>query len=115
VWALTLLAEMAQRRGDAAIAEKRYKRALALAPRDSYLLGAYADFLLDQKRHADVTWPLLGEPDPHRRLLLRRALALQQLAGQRQRLPADVKPNLRPASRRRAARRHRAPTRAGAL
>lgn len=51
-WSLTLLAEMAQRRGDAAMAETRFRRALLLNPRDSYLLGAYADFLLEQGRAA---------------------------------------------------------------
>jgi tetratricopeptide (TPR) repeat protein len=77
-WALTSLAEMAARRGDAAAAEARFQRALRLAPRDTYLLGAYADFLLDQGRAAAVVSLLAG----HERvdgLLLRHALALQAL------------------------------------
>jgi Tfp pilus assembly protein PilF len=54
VWTLTLLAEMAERRGDSTSAETRYKRALAMLPRDSYLLGAFSDFLLEQRGHAEV-------------------------------------------------------------
>lgn len=54
LWALTLLGELAARRGDAARAEQRFRQALLLAPADSYLLGAYADLLLDQGRHAEV-------------------------------------------------------------
>jgi Tfp pilus assembly protein PilF len=89
VWALTLLAEMAARRGEAALAETRFRDALALAPRDSYLLGAYADFLLDQRRAADVA-SLLQEQARIDALLLRRALALQLLPGREQALAADV-------------------------
>ena len=89
-WALTLLAEMAQRRGDTAVAEARYKRALAMAPNDSYLLGAYADFLLDQKRAGEVL-TLLRDQSRIDALLLRRALALQQQGGNAGALAADVK------------------------
>jgi tetratricopeptide (TPR) repeat protein len=74
-WVLGSLAEMAARRGDAASARARYRQALALAPGDSYLLAAYADFLLEQRRH-DAVLALLA---PHLRvdgLLLRYALAL---------------------------------------
>jgi predicted Zn-dependent protease len=90
VWALTLMAEMAERRGDAAVAESRYRRALGLSPRDSYLQGAYADFLLEQKRPAEVL-EMLKDQSRIDALLLRRALALQQQGGQRQALAADVK------------------------
>ncbi|WP_449405985.1 hypothetical protein [Massilia phosphatilytica] len=38
-WVLTMLAEMAQRRGAAAIADARFGAALREAPRDTYLLG----------------------------------------------------------------------------
>lgn len=89
-WVLTLLAEMATRRGDAATAEARYRRVLATSPRDSYLLGAYADFLLDQKRPREAVH-LLRE---HRRidaLLLRYALALQQQATRKDELDAAMK------------------------
>ena len=89
-WALTLLAEMAQRRGDATVAEARYQRALAMAPNDSYLLGAYADFLLEQKRPARVL-TLLRDQSRIDALLLRRALALRQQGGQQKALDADVK------------------------
>jgi tetratricopeptide (TPR) repeat protein len=80
VWALTLLAEIAERRGESAVAETRYKRALALSPRDSYLIGAYADFLLDQRRPHDVIALVKGQTRIDG-LLLRHALALRQLPG----------------------------------
>ena len=89
-WALTLLAEMAQRRGDTAVAEARYKSALAMAPNDSYLLGAYADLLLEQKRPGEVL-TLLRDQSRIDALLLRRALALQQHDGKSSALAADVK------------------------
>jgi len=89
-WALTLLAEMAQRRGDTAVAEARYKSALAMAPNDSYLLGAYADFLLDQQRPGEVL-TLLRDQSRIDALLLRRALALQQQDGKSSALATDVK------------------------
>ena len=77
-WVLTLLAEIAERRGNAAVAQARYKKALALSPRDSYLLGAYADFLLDQKRPAEVLELVKGQTRIDG-LLLRQALALKQM------------------------------------
>ncbi|MYM69520.1 hypothetical protein GTP45_22135 [Pseudoduganella sp. FT55W] len=89
VWALTLLAEMAQRRADGAAAEARFRQALALSPRNSYLQGAYADFLLEQGRHAEVL-TLLRDQERIDALLLRRALALQQ-SGQQRAMQADVK------------------------
>lgn len=75
-WAQTLLAELAARRNDPQ-ADAHFRAALALSPRDSYLLGAYADYLLDQHRAADVLRLLQAH---HRvdSLLLRHALALQQ-------------------------------------
>lgn len=80
VWVLTLLAEIAERRGESALAEARYRRALQLSPQDSYLLGALADFLLDQRRGGEVT-ALLREQTRVDGLLLRYALALQQVRG----------------------------------
>jgi predicted Zn-dependent protease len=77
VWVLTLLGEMAQRRGDAKTAEQRFQRALALDARDSYLLGAYADFLLEQKRAPEVI-ALVKDHTRIDGLLLRHALALRQ-------------------------------------
>ena len=79
-WVLTLLAEIAERRGRSAVAEERYKKALAMSPRDSYLLGAYADFLLDQKRAAEVI-ALVKDQTRIDGLLLRYALALKQMPG----------------------------------
>jgi Tfp pilus assembly protein PilF len=76
LWALTLLGEMAVRRGDATLAEKRFRQALTLAPDDSYLLGAYADLLLDQGRHAEVQ-VLLHDRLRIDGLLLRHAIAAQ--------------------------------------
>ena len=75
-WAQTLLAELAARANDPR-ADAYFRAALALSPRDSYLLGAYADYLLDQHRAADVIRLLQAH---HRvdSLLLRHALALQQ-------------------------------------
>jgi uncharacterized protein (TIGR02996 family) len=81
VWVLTLLAEMAERRGDARSAEQRFQKALAMSPRDSYLLGAYADFLLDQKRPAEAA-RLVRDQTRIDALLLRHALALKQMGGQ---------------------------------
>lgn len=89
-WVLTLLAEMATRRGDAATAEARYRRALAISPRDSYLLGAYADFLLDQKRPREVA-DLLREHQRIDALLLRYALALQPQAARKVEYGAALK------------------------
>lgn len=80
VWVLTLLAEMAERRGDTAAAEERFRRALALDPRDSYLVGAYADFLLDRKRPGEVV-ALVQHQTRIDGLLLRHALALKQIPG----------------------------------
>lgn len=88
-WVQTLLAEMATRRGDAASAEASYRRALGASPRDSYLLGAYADFLLDQKRPREVA-DLLREHQRIDALLLRYALALQQQATRKDELGAAM-------------------------
>lgn len=77
-WALTMLAELAARRGDAPLAQRRFVTALRVAPADPYLLGAYADFLLDRGRAADVP-ALLKAHHRNDALLLRHALALQAL------------------------------------
>ena len=58
LWVVTLLAEMAERNGDTNAAESHFKQALTIDSDDSYLLGAYADFLLDHGRAAEVV-PLL--------------------------------------------------------
>jgi tetratricopeptide (TPR) repeat protein len=77
VWAHTILGELAEQLGYVAAAEKHFRDALSLA-RDPYLVGAYADFLLDQDRPGEVLALLQGESriDP---LLLRLALAEQRL------------------------------------
>jgi len=77
-WALTLAAEIAARRGEPAAAESHFRAALALDPRDSYLRGAYADFLLLAGRARDVL-PLVANDTKNDSLLLRLALAEQVL------------------------------------
>ena len=79
VWTLTVLGELAARIGDAGAAERRFRAALAIAGSDGYLLGVYADHLLDQNRPGDVAALLAAQTqvDP---LLLRLALA-EQLVG----------------------------------
>lgn len=74
VWALTRLAEIEERRGDAAAAERAFRQALALDVADVYLLAAYADFLLDRDRAREVL-TLLAERGRADVLLLRLALA----------------------------------------
>jgi hypothetical protein len=74
VWALTRLAEIEERRGDAAAAERAFRDALALNVADVYLLAAYADFLLDQARPREVI-TLLAQRGRADVLLLRLALA----------------------------------------
>jgi tetratricopeptide (TPR) repeat protein len=78
IWALTVLAELAARAGDTAAAEMHYREALAVGRRDAYLLAAYADFLFDRQRPADVVRLLADETatDP---LLLRLAMAERML------------------------------------
>ena len=53
-WLQGLLAESAERLGEWAQAESHYRKALALTPEDNFLLVAYADFLLDRNRPAEV-------------------------------------------------------------
>jgi len=77
-WALTLAAEIAARQGTFDAAERHFLAALALDPRDPYLKGAYADFLLDRSRPAEVH-SLLRDETKNDGLLLRLALAEQRL------------------------------------
>jgi predicted Zn-dependent protease len=81
-WALTLAAEIAARRGDFAAAERHFRDALVLDPRDAYLKGAYADFLIDRGRPHDVL-PLLRGDAANDGLLLRLALAERRLPAAR--------------------------------
>ncbi len=78
LWALTALAQMAESLGDYKTAEQRFEQARALGVRDGYLRDAYADYLLDRGRAAEVRELLEGEiraDGP----LLRVALAEQRL------------------------------------
>lgn len=78
LWALTRLGETEDRRGRHAEAEAAYRRALALGLTDGYLLAAYADFLLDRGRPAEVL-ALLKDKTRSDLLLLRLALAAKAL------------------------------------
>ena len=78
VWIQTRLAEMAWRIGDHAAAERHFRQALALGVDDNFLLAAYADFLLERGRTAEVV-PLLKGWSRSDTLLLRLALAARQL------------------------------------
>lgn len=59
IWAYTILGEIAVRRDDPA-AERYFLQALALDSRDIYALTVYADYLLDQRRPAEVLQLLRG-------------------------------------------------------
>ena len=74
LWALTRLAEIAERRGDYVGAERAFREALGLGVTDVYLQAAYADFLLDRSRPAEVL-TLLKDGARADVLLLRLALA----------------------------------------
>jgi len=74
LWLLTRLGEVAAWRGQPARAEKHYREALSLERDDGYLLAAWADFLLDMGRPADVLTQLAGW-DASDSLLLRLAEA----------------------------------------
>ncbi|MGP1679639.1 MAG: hypothetical protein ACTS6J_21110 [Burkholderiales bacterium] len=76
LWIETRLAETAQQLGRDELAERHFKAGLALGVIDGYILGAYADFLLDHGRPADVV-PLLRDWERSDILLLRLALAEQ--------------------------------------
>ena len=76
IWVLTLLAEMSNRLGKYNEAEDYFTKAIALENTDSYLLGAYSDFLLDQQRPQEVI-KLLKNKTNIDALLLRYAQALQ--------------------------------------
>ena len=78
VWAFTTLAEIANRLGHHVKAEQHFQQALSIGLRDTYVLGAYCDFLLDQNRPAEVR-ALLQDDNRPDGLLLRLALAEEQL------------------------------------
>ena len=74
LWVLTRLAEFAWRLDEPAAAERHFRDAMALGLRDNYLLAAYADFLLEQRRPKEVS-VLLRNWSNSDTLLLRLALA----------------------------------------
>ncbi len=78
VWTCTLLGELAAQLGDPAAAEQHFLSALAAGSDDPYLLGAYADLLLDQGR-ADAVRDLLEGWQAVDPLLLRLAIAEDRL------------------------------------
>lgn len=77
-WAHTLAAEIASREKKYPLAHEHFKAALLLAPRDQYLLGAYADHLSAQNKWHDVI-PLLSSYSNKTGLLLRLAVAEKAL------------------------------------
>lgn len=79
LWTQTRLAEMALRQGKDELAESHFKAGLALGVTDGFILAAYADFLLDRARTAEVVTMLKGW-ERSDILLLRLALA-EQAAG----------------------------------
>jgi tetratricopeptide (TPR) repeat protein len=89
IWALTELAEAEARLGRAASAEADFKTALAFGQHDPYLLGAYADLLLDEDRATEVA-DLLKNETRADALLLRLALAESALRPPPAALPAHV-------------------------
>ena len=74
LWSLTRLAENEERRGAYAQAEAAFRTGMALGLSDVYLQAAYADFLLDRGRPAEVL-TLLADGARADVLLLRLALA----------------------------------------
>ncbi|MBY0248262.1 MAG: hypothetical protein K2Q17_11405 [Nitrospiraceae bacterium] len=78
IWIATILAETAARTGAVREAEQSFAEAFKVSIKDQYLLGAYADFLLDQGRHHDVIALLRSETKADG-LLLRLAIAEQAL------------------------------------
>ncbi len=78
LWIQTRLAEMALRQGRDELAERHFKAGLALGVTDGFILGAYADFLLDRGRPAEVA-TMLRDWERSDILLLRLTLAEQAL------------------------------------
>jgi Tfp pilus assembly protein PilF len=78
LYALTVLAEIAGRLGDARAAERHFREALSLGLRDGYLIAAFADLLLDRRRAKEARDLLRGDAGADA-LLLRLALAERQL------------------------------------
>jgi tetratricopeptide (TPR) repeat protein len=77
-WRNSELGEMAVRLGRGAEAEQYFRQALALAPHDFYVRGAYSDLLLRQRRFGEVLALLQGQQSIEP-LLLRLAIAERHL------------------------------------
>ena len=84
VWAVSTLGELAVRAGNPAEAENLFRRALALEPADAYVLGAFADLLLDLHRPGEVV-DYLEQQRHSDALLLRLAIAEARTGGARAR------------------------------
>jgi Tfp pilus assembly protein PilF len=78
IWMTTILAEIAARTEAIQEAEHSFTEAIKVGIKDQYVLGAYADFLLDQGRPHDVI-SLVQHETKSDGLLLRLALAEQAL------------------------------------
>lgn len=78
IWVATIVAEISTRTGAIQEAEQHFAEAFTVGIKDQYLLGAYADFLLDQHRYRDVVALFQSETKADG-LLLRLALAEQAL------------------------------------
>jgi hypothetical protein len=78
-WALTRLAEITWRLNERQAAEDYFQKALTIEPSDTFVLAAYADFLLDYGR-ADEVIRLLKDRTRADPLLLRLVLAENTLA-----------------------------------
>lgn len=87
-WTLAVLAEIARRLGRAADADRHFRQALELSPRDQYLLNAYAEFLLFEQRWDDAV-KLLSPWQSSDGLLLLLARA-ERARGERGRAQADA-------------------------
>jgi hypothetical protein len=88
-WVRTLLAEMAARLGDDAAADGWFRQAMADGEPDSYLLAAYADFMLDRGRAPEVV-KLLKDKGRIDALLLRHAIALKAVGAPEAPAAADT-------------------------
>ena len=73
-WATSTLGEIALRLGHDADAERAFRAALAIEPGDSYVLGAFADLLLDDGRAREAA-DLVRDRTENDALLLRLVLA----------------------------------------
>jgi hypothetical protein len=82
------LADIAARLGDAEGAQSHYANALKSTDIDAYMLATFADFLLDQRRFADVIWLAQRYP-AFQDLSLRAALAARATSSPDSRTLAD--------------------------